>query len=85
MHFFVLDQSCRLKMSTEKMGKLKQNLIIDTMILCAIIESEDSGIDQLSLVLKQLTVSGCSRLWSQSVGYAVTTNRIDSSELKENA
>jgi len=46
---------------------------------------EDSGVDQLSLALKQLTVSACSQLWSQPVGYAETTNRIDSSESKENA
>lgn len=30
------------------------------------------------MVLKQLTVSVCSLLWSQPVGYAETTNRIDS-------
>ena len=30
-------------------------------------------------------MSVCSRLWSQTVGYAVTTNRIDSSGSNENA
>lgn len=35
--------------------------------------------------MKQLTVSVCSRLWSQTLGYAITSNRIGSSELKENA
>ena len=35
--------------------------------------------------MKQLTVSVCSRLWSQPWGYAKTTNRIVSSETKENA
>lgn len=35
--------------------------------------------------MKQLTVSVCSQLWSQTLGYAITSNRIGSSELKENA
>ncbi len=35
--------------------------------------------------MKQLTVSACSQLWSQTLGYAITSNRIGSSELKENA
>lgn len=36
-------------------------------------------------MLKQLTVSECSRLWSLTLGYAITSNRIGSSELNENA
>lgn len=36
-------------------------------------------------MLKQLTVSVCSRLWSLVLGYAVTSNRIGSPELNENA
>ena len=34
---------------------------------------------------KRLTVSVCSRLWSLTLGYTVTSNRIGSSELNENA
>ena len=30
-------------------------------------------------------VSACSRLWSLALGYAITSNRIGSSELNENA
>jgi hypothetical protein len=37
------------------------------------------------VVLKQLTVSACSRLWSLILGYAITSNRIGSPELNENA
>lgn len=68
-----------------KENQTKKPIIVDTRLVCAIMKREDSGIDQLSLVLKQLTVSACSQLWSQPVGCALTTNRIDSSELKENA
>ena len=35
--------------------------------------------------MKQLTVSVCSPLWSPTLGYAITSNRIGSLELKENA
>ena len=35
--------------------------------------------------MKQLTVSACSRLWSLTLGYAITSSRIGFSELKENA
>nr|DAF21944.1 MAG TPA: hypothetical protein [Bacteriophage sp.]DAG37697.1 MAG TPA: hypothetical protein [Caudoviricetes sp.] len=30
-------------------------------------------------------MSACSRLWSLTLGYAITSNRIGSSELNENA
>ena len=36
-------------------------------------------------MLKQLAVSERSRLWSLTLGYAITSNRIGSSELNENA
>ncbi len=74
-----------IKLSNFRVPRQNNLMIIDFRLFCAIMKLEDSGVDQLSLVLKQLTVSVCSRLWSQPVGYAVTTNRIDSSELKENA
>ena len=37
------------------------------------------------MAMKQLTVSVCSPLWSPTLGYAITSNRIGSLELKENA
>lgn len=64
---------------------LQNSLFSLTNGFFSIMNLEDSGIDQLSLALKQLTVSECSPLWSQPLGYAITSNRTGSSELKENA